>query len=94
MNPEKIIKEKKGTIIDVRTPAEFSEGNVQGSINIPLHDLPDKTEEIKKLKQPLVLCCATGNRSSRATQYLSQQGIECCNAGSWTDVNYLKSQTA
>ena len=37
MNIEKIIKEKKGTIVDVRTPAEFMGGNVAGSINIPLH---------------------------------------------------------
>ena len=28
MNIENILKEKKGTIVDVRTPAEFSEGNV------------------------------------------------------------------
>ena len=26
MNIENILKEKKGTIVDVRTPAEFSEG--------------------------------------------------------------------
>jgi rhodanese-related sulfurtransferase len=93
MNAEKIIKEKQGTIVDVRTPVEFMGGNVEGSINIPLQDIQQRLEEVKNLKQPLVLCCASGNRSGMATQFLSQQGIECCNGGSWLDVNYYQTQT-
>jgi rhodanese-related sulfurtransferase len=93
MNIEKIIKEKKGTIVDVRTPAEFIGGNVAGSINIPLQEMEKRMDELKRLKQPLVLCCASGNRSGQATHFLSQLGIECCNGGSWLDVNYYQSQT-
>lgn len=92
MNVEKIIKEKQGTIVDVRTPAEFNGGNVAGSINIPLNEVPSRMEEIKNLKTPLVLCCASGGRSGQAHGYLSQQGIECYNAGSWLDVNYYQSK--
>jgi len=92
MNPEQLIKEKRGTIIDVRSPSEFMGGNAAGSINIPLQELQQRIEEIKSLKTPLVLCCASGNRSGMAKQFLSQQDIECCNAGSWTDVHYLQSQ--
>lgn len=94
MNAEEILKEKKGTIVDVRTPEEFRGGNAEGSINIPLQELANRMEELKTLKQPLVLCCASGNRSEQATQFLKQQGIECCNGGSWLDVNYYQSQTA
>ena len=93
MNAEQIIKEKQGTIIDVRTPVEYMGGNVTGSINIPLQEIQQRMEEIKNLKQPLVLCCASGNRSGQATQFLSQQGIECVNGGSWLDVNYYQTQT-
>ena len=93
MNAEQIIKEKKGTIVDVRTASEFMGGNVEGSINIPLQEIQQRIDELKKLNQPLVLCCASGNRSGMATQFLSQQGIECCNGGSWLDVNYYQSQT-
>jgi len=89
-----IIKEKEGTIVDVRTPMEFSGGNAEGSINIPLQELDKRIEELKSLKQPLVLCCASGGRSGQATQYLKQQGIECFNGGSWLDVNYYQTQTA
>ncbi len=93
MNAEKIIKEKQGTIVDVRTPVEYMGGNVVGSINIPLQEIQQRFEEVKNLKQPLVLCCASGNRSGQATQFLSHQGIECVNGGSWLDVNYYQTQT-
>jgi rhodanese-related sulfurtransferase len=93
MNIEKIIKEKQGTIVDVRTPEEFRGGNAEGSINIPLQELQQRIGELKNLKQPLVLCCASGSRSGQAQGYLAQQGIECCNGGSWLDVNYYQSQT-
>lgn len=93
MNIEKIIKEKQGTIIDVRSPEEYKSGNVQGSINIPLQDIPQRIEELKKIKTPLVLCCASGNRSGSAHNYLTQQGVECYNGGSWLDVDYYQTQT-
>lgn len=88
MNLGKIIKEKQGTIIDVRTPAEFMGGNVAGSINIPLQEITNRMDELKKLKLPLVLCCASGGRSGQAHGYLAQLGIECFNGGSWLEVNY------
>jgi phage shock protein E len=93
MNLEKIIKENAGTIVDVRTPAEFMGGNVNDSINIPLQEIQQRLDEIKQLKTPLVLCCASGGRSAMATQFLSSQGIDCVNGGSWLDVNYYQSQT-
>jgi rhodanese-related sulfurtransferase len=92
MTVEQIIKEKKGTIVDVRTVGEFSGGHVAGSLNIPLQEVMARLEELKNLAQPLVLCCASGGRSGQATQYLSQQGIDCQNGGSWMNVNYFQSQ--
>lgn len=93
MNLENIIKENKGTIVDVRSYGEFMGGNVLGSVNIPLDEIPQRIEELKKLKAPLILCCASGNRSGQAEHFLSQHGIECYNGGSWLDVNYYKSKS-
>jgi len=93
MNIEKIIKEKQGTILDVRTPEEFMGGHVMGSLNIPVQELGNRMDEIKALKTPLVLCCASGGRSGMAQGFLSKQGIECINGGSWLDVNYYHAQT-
>ena len=39
MNIEQILRDKKGTIVDVRTPDEFRGGHVVDSINIPLQEL-------------------------------------------------------
>lgn len=75
------------TIIDVRTPAEFMGGHVNGSINIPLNEIPAKVNEIRQMEQPIVLCCASGNRSGQAMMYLKGLGIECTNGGSWLAVN-------
>ena len=71
------------TIIDVRTPDEFSMGNVTGSINIPLHKIHFRLEEIKQMQQPVVLCCASGSRSSQAATLLRSKGILCENGGCW-----------
>ncbi|MBL7812214.1 MAG: rhodanese-like domain-containing protein [Bacteroidetes bacterium] len=75
------------TIVDVRTPQEFMGGHVAGSINIPLNEIPARLDELKNMQQPLVLCCASGMRSSQATAFLKQAGIDCSNGGSWLDVN-------
>ncbi|MBI3134376.1 MAG: rhodanese-like domain-containing protein [Bacteroidetes bacterium] len=88
MNLERIINQQNAKIIDVRTPAEFHGFNAPGSINIPLNEIPDRVEELKQLNVPIVLCCASGNRSGQAHHYLTQHGIECYNGGSWLDVNF------
>ncbi len=91
MNIEQIIKDKKGTVVDVRTVEEFMGGHVADSINIPLNEVSNRLEEFKNMEKPIILCCASGGRSSMATQFISQNGLDAYNAGSWMDVNYLQS---
>ncbi len=79
---------KQNTIIDVRTPGEFMGGNVAGSINIPLNEIPQRLSEIQEMPQPIILCCASGARSGQAAMFLQSNGINCENGGSWYDVNY------
>lgn len=94
MEIENLIKENKGTIVDVRTRGEFSGGHVAGSINIPLNEIPQRMDELDGMSTPLILCCASGMRSSQAANFLTRQGIECLNGGSWLEVNYLQSKSA
>ncbi len=94
MQIEKILRSQKGTVIDVRTRAEFSGGHVAGSVNIPLTELPDNMEQLKTMQSPLILCCASGMRSAQAEHYLNREGFDCVNAGSWLEVNYLQSQAS
>ncbi|MEN8732452.1 MAG: rhodanese-like domain-containing protein [Bacteroidia bacterium] len=74
-------------IIDVRTPEEFMGGNVAGSINIPLNEVPQRIAEFEAIKKPIVLCCLSGGRSGQAIGFLQAQGVECYNGGGWMDVN-------
>ena len=83
MKIENLIKEKACTIVDVRTHEEFMGGHIADSINIPLGELMERMEELMNLRAPLILCCASGNRSGQAQHYLSQKGIDCYNAGSY-----------
>ena len=53
-NINEILKKENVTIIDVRTEEEFSEGHLENSINIPLHEVQDRVEELRLM--PMVLC--------------------------------------
>ena len=92
MNLPELIKNSKTSIIDVRTTEEFANFKVDGSINIPLNQIPDNIETLKKM-QPLVLCCAAGVRSRQAMEFLKFNGLDLVyNGGSWKDVeNILNS---
>lgn len=80
--------QNKPTVIDVRSYGEFMGGHVAGSINIPLQEIQQRVDEIKVLPQPIILCCASGNRSGQAMQFLKSIGIDCENGGSWLSVNF------
>ncbi len=73
-------------IVDVRTPSEFNGGHVPGSINIPMHEVMQRLEKFKQMRQRIVLCCASGNRSGQVAAYLNGIGITCENAGGWMEV--------
>ena len=89
MNLSELIRNTKTSIVDVRTPEEFENSRVEGSINIPLNLIPDNIETLKKM-QPLVLCCAAGVRSGQAMEYLKINGLDkVYNGGSWQDVEKI-----
>lgn len=78
-------------IIDVRSPMEFMGGNIAGSINIPLQEIVSRLDEIREMNNP-IFCCASGNRSGQAVNYLRSQGIDCENGGGWMELNYRLQQ--
>lgn len=90
MTLQDLINNDKIKIIDVRTEEEFSEGNVNQSVNIPLHEIPERIEELKEM-QPIVLCCRSGQRSGRAMEFLKSQGLkEVYNGGGWLELVELQ----
>jgi Rhodanese-related sulfurtransferase len=95
MDLRDIISNANTTLVDVRTESEFQSGNVPGSINIPLHEVPERVEEFKAMSGDIVVCCVSGGRSGQAAYFLESQGVEnIFNGGGWMDINYIKSLVA
>jgi rhodanese-related sulfurtransferase len=61
-------------LVDVRSPREFSQNHVKGSVNIPLDSIPSQLAKFKN-KKNIIVFCRSGNRSSQAKSYLEQNGI-------------------
>ncbi|MBF0118777.1 MAG: FAD-dependent oxidoreductase [Desulfobacterales bacterium] len=68
------INDNSPYIIDVRTVFEYSKSHLQGSINIPLHQIRDKISEIPKDREILTYC-VVGKRSYIAARILRQYGF-------------------
>jgi rhodanese-related sulfurtransferase len=62
-------------LIDVRGTDEWADGYIPGAKLIPLHALQARMIELDRDK-PVLLYCASGGRSSRALQFLLQQGYQ------------------
>lgn len=70
-------------IIDVRTKAEYQQGHLRDSINIPLNNLSNHYSKLRKDK-PIITCCASGARSAQAKNILQSNGFtEVHNGGGW-----------
>ncbi len=74
-------------LVDVRSPAEFAEGHVNGSVNIPLDKITLSLPKFKD-KKNIIVFCRSGNRSAMAKTLLEQNGIKnIVNGGTWEDIN-------
>ena len=60
-------------LVDVREPAEYADGHIAGSVNIPLRTLAQNLDKIPT-DRPVVLTCASGLRASYATTALQLLG--------------------
>jgi phage shock protein E len=86
-NKLKQVLAQGAVVIDVRSPNEFATGHARGAVNIPLDQLKSKIVQLKSYQKPIVLCCATGMRSSQARLILLEQGItHMFDAGSWRNL--------
>lgn len=83
----KDLMDQGAVIIDVRSAAEYASGHIQGSKNIPLNTISGKVAKFKKLDKPVILCCASGNRSGQATRILQAEGVDAHNGGGWRSLN-------
>lgn len=74
---------KGAIILDVRTKKEWDKGHIQNARHVPLDDLQNHVEELKKLNKPIITCCASGMRSTKAAEFLNLNNIIATNGGGW-----------
>lgn len=68
----KTIKNKAIVLIDVRTPAEYASGHIEGSVNIDVNDPDFATKALKAANgKTVALYCRSGRRSKTAASQLS-----------------------
>jgi rhodanese-related sulfurtransferase len=76
----KLIKNDKKdvVIIDVRTPSEVkADGKIPNSILVPLGNLGDNVDKLKKYKdKKIIVYCRSGNRSTSASRFLTSLGFK------------------
>lgn len=63
-------------LLDVRTPAEYIQGHIPGSLNIPLHNLEEVEFLVDSKDKPLYLYCQSGTRSRIAAMELQELGYK------------------
>lgn len=71
-------------LIDVRTPAEFSQGHVPGARNLPLDQLETRLGELGDPAGEVYVICQSGSRSSRASAVLAAKGLHPVNVAGGT----------
>ena len=78
-------------IIDVRTPEEYKEGHIEGSLNISVDKIGEAMSWLIK-DVPVVIVCESGNRSAHAVTILKANGFEkVYNGGSWDSLGDIKA---
>ena len=71
-----LLADGEATLVDVRTPREFSSGRVDGAKNIPVQQLEERLDELEDKDQAVLVYCRSGNRSGRAARMLEKAGFE------------------
>ena len=66
---------KNTYLLDVRTPQEYSQGRLAGSVLIPIGEFERRIREVPKNKT-IIVYCAVGSRSKPVANFLSQQGYK------------------
>lgn len=65
-------------LLDVREPAEWAAGHIEGAVHLPMSELNARQDEIPT-DRPIVCVCRSGQRSGKVTQALTRAGYDAEN---------------
>jgi len=66
--------EQGAQLVDVRTPQEYAQGAIPGSVNLPLQMIQGAKDKLDSNK-PVIVYCVSGARSSQAQMFLENMGF-------------------
>jgi glyoxylase-like metal-dependent hydrolase (beta-lactamase superfamily II)/rhodanese-related sulfurtransferase len=71
---EQLDRQTPPLVVDVRTPAEWAEGRIDGSVNLPLTRLAEQLDGLPEARS-IVVYCSSGYRSAIAASVLRRAGV-------------------
>ena len=86
-----LLNREDAVVLDVRETGEWSAGHIPNARHIAMGQLDKRIHELDKFKaRPIIVCCASGNRSSSACGRLKKAGFEKVfnlsgGIGAWTE---------
>jgi rhodanese-related sulfurtransferase len=86
-----LLNREDAIVLDVRETHEWDAGHIANARHIALGQLGKRLSEIDKFKdKPVIVCCASGNRSSSACGTLKRAGFArvynlAGGIGAWTE---------
>ena len=71
-----LINRQDALVLDVREQAEYAQAHILNSRGLPLSQIEARIGDIEKFKdKPVIVYCATGNRSSTAAAVMRKRGF-------------------
>lgn len=72
-----LMNREDALVLDVRETGEWTSGHIPGARHITLAQLDKRISEIEKFRdRPIIVCCASGTRSSSACGQLKKGGFQ------------------
>jgi len=71
-----LLKEKGARLIDVREPWEFVTARIEGSVPMPMGEVPSRAHQELDPEERILVVCHHGIRSMNVTVWLRNQGFE------------------
>jgi rhodanese-related sulfurtransferase len=71
-----LMNREDAIVLDVRETGEWSTGHINGARHITLGQIESRLSELEKFKEkPIIVVCASGNRSTSACNQLKKHGF-------------------
>lgn len=70
-----LVNNQNARVVDIRPKAQFANGHIQGSQNIPFGELTKNLDELKNRAEPLIFVCDMGMQSGAAAALIGKDNV-------------------